>query len=159
MRTNEATSIVGDLVVLVPYKRFHVPKYHSWMVISRPSCLLVLGSLLSPISDVSPLVLMQLDPELREATASEPLTMEVRYFAFQIDRSQVALQLALQMMTCVLGHCRRSMICNGAGGKMMIVGLRSFSFRQWFYTFPLNCTYVSMFVNCDAWHELVAILP
>ncbi|QRV76153.1 GNAT family acetyltransferase [Ceratobasidium sp. AG-Ba] len=48
MRLNENTAIVGQKVVLVPYRAEHVPKYHEWMT----------------------------DPELLELTASEPLTLE-----------------------------------------------------------------------------------
>eukprot|EP00884_Botryococcus_braunii_P022239 jgi/Botrbrau1/869/Bobra.0352s0058.2 len=59
MLANEATQIVGDLVVLVPYKPYHVPKYHLWMT----------------------------NPDLRLATASEPLTLEEEY-AMQQNWSQ-----------------------------------------------------------------------
>eukprot|EP00897_Mesotaenium_endlicherianum_P001424 jgi/Mesen1/1309/ME000013S00805 len=31
MRENENTCIVGNQVVLVPYKKEHVPTYHAWM--------------------------------------------------------------------------------------------------------------------------------
>lgn len=31
MRTNEATVLVGQRVVLVPYRPEHVPRYHAWM--------------------------------------------------------------------------------------------------------------------------------
>ncbi|KAG8744430.1 hypothetical protein FRC10_010208 [Ceratobasidium sp. 414] len=48
MRLNETTAVVGQKVVLVPYRAEHVPKYHEWMT----------------------------DPELLELTASEPLTLE-----------------------------------------------------------------------------------
>ncbi|BGP28945.1 hypothetical protein JCM10296v2_000681 [Rhodotorula toruloides] len=48
MRLNEATTLVNDRIVLRPYRRWHVPRYHEWMA-----------------SD-----------EMRDATASERLTME-----------------------------------------------------------------------------------
>ncbi|KAK7038246.1 N-acetyltransferase 9 [Favolaschia claudopus] len=51
MKVNSDTVLVGDKVVLVPYLPRHVPKYHSWMQ----------------------------DEELRELTASEPLTLEEEY--------------------------------------------------------------------------------
>ncbi|XP_071509110.1 N-acetyltransferase 9-like protein [Diadema antillarum] len=51
MRINEATCISGSSVVLVPYKEYHVPRYHDWMQSS----------------------------ELQELTASEPLTLEEEY--------------------------------------------------------------------------------
>ncbi|KAJ7029377.1 GNAT domain-containing protein [Mycena alexandri] len=51
MRVNAGTVLVGDKVVLVPYLPEHVPKYHKWME----------------------------DEELRELTASEPLTLEEEY--------------------------------------------------------------------------------
>lgn len=46
-----AVSIEGEKVILVPYMKQHVPKYHQWMQ----------------------------DPLLLEATASEPLTLQQEY--------------------------------------------------------------------------------
>ncbi|KAH9997951.1 acyl-CoA N-acyltransferase [Russula vinacea] len=51
MRLNAHTAIVGDTVVLVPYRVEHVEKYHTWMQ----------------------------SAELRELTASEELTLEQEY--------------------------------------------------------------------------------
>jgi len=51
MRVNAHTAIVGDTVVLVPYRPEHVEKYHTWMQ----------------------------STELRELTASEELTLEQEY--------------------------------------------------------------------------------
>ncbi|OCH89820.1 acyl-CoA N-acyltransferase [Obba rivulosa] len=51
MRCNHNTAIVDTDVVLVPYRKEHVAKYHEWMQ----------------------------DPELQELTASEPLTLEEEY--------------------------------------------------------------------------------
>ncbi|KAF7313073.1 Acyl-CoA N-acyltransferase [Mycena kentingensis (nom. inval.)] len=51
MRVNADTVIVGSKVVLVPYLPEHVPRYHEWMH----------------------------DAELRELTASEPLSLEEEY--------------------------------------------------------------------------------
>lgn len=51
MRLNESTVLVGDKVVLVPYRREHVAKYNAWMQ----------------------------DPVLQQTTASEPLTLEQEY--------------------------------------------------------------------------------
>ncbi|RPD56239.1 acyl-CoA N-acyltransferase [Lentinus tigrinus ALCF2SS1-7] len=51
MRANEKTVIVHPDVVLVPYRTEHVAKYHEWMS----------------------------NEELRELTASEPLTLEEEY--------------------------------------------------------------------------------
>ncbi|KAF7337859.1 N-acetyltransferase 9 [Mycena venus] len=51
MKINADTVLVGEKVVLVPYGPQHVPKYHIWMQ----------------------------DQELRELTASEPLTLEEEY--------------------------------------------------------------------------------
>ncbi|KAL7338238.1 Drug/metabolite transporter superfamily [Rhodotorula toruloides] len=48
MRLNESTALVNDRIVLRPYRRWHVPRYHEWMS-----------------SD-----------EMRDATASERLTLE-----------------------------------------------------------------------------------
>jgi ribosomal protein S18 acetylase RimI-like enzyme len=51
MILNYETVIVGERCVLVPYRAEHVPTYHSWMQ----------------------------DPELLQATASEPLTLQEEY--------------------------------------------------------------------------------
>ncbi|GIX93150.1 n-acetyltransferase 9-like protein [Caerostris darwini] len=51
MKTNSSIKIVGEKIVLIPYKKLHVEKYHSWMQ----------------------------SPELLELTASEPLTLEQEY--------------------------------------------------------------------------------
>ena len=48
MKLNEKVVIYGTRVILVPYERDHVEKYHNWMK----------------------------DREILEATASEPLTLE-----------------------------------------------------------------------------------
>ena len=51
MRQNEAVAVSGGELLLVPYQRHHVPKYHNWMQ----------------------------SPALLEATASEPLSIEKEY--------------------------------------------------------------------------------
>ncbi|KAH8111122.1 acyl-CoA N-acyltransferase [Phellopilus nigrolimitatus] len=51
MKVNQHTALIGRNVILVPYRREHVEKYHAWMA----------------------------DPELRELTASEPLSLEEEY--------------------------------------------------------------------------------
>ncbi|XP_035695071.1 N-acetyltransferase 9-like protein [Branchiostoma floridae] len=51
MKINENTLLEGSRIVLVPYKKQHVPKYHGWMQSS----------------------------ELQELTASEPLTLQQEY--------------------------------------------------------------------------------
>ncbi|KAJ7633128.1 GNAT domain-containing protein [Roridomyces roridus] len=51
MKVNSNTVLVGNKVVLVPYRPEHVPKYHTWMQ----------------------------DEELRELTASEPLSLEEEF--------------------------------------------------------------------------------
>ncbi|CAF0707874.1 unnamed protein product [Brachionus calyciflorus] len=51
MKINRNTRLIGDKVILVPYRSHHVLKYHSWMKI----------------------------PEIQELTASEPLTLEEEY--------------------------------------------------------------------------------
>ncbi|PPJ52805.1 hypothetical protein CBER1_11130 [Cercospora berteroae] len=51
MRVNEHTALATGSILLVPYSENHVPTYHEWMQ----------------------------DPELQEATASEPLSMEEEY--------------------------------------------------------------------------------
>ena len=51
MRINRNTVLVGSKVVLVPYRKQHVPQYHEWMK----------------------------DPVLQTETASEPLSLESEY--------------------------------------------------------------------------------
>lgn len=51
MRNNENVAVWTSKVLLVPYSKHHVPKYHDWMK----------------------------DPAIQEATASEPLTLEQEY--------------------------------------------------------------------------------
>ncbi|KAJ7595379.1 GNAT domain-containing protein [Mycena floridula] len=51
MRANENVKLIGSSVVLVPYTAQHVPKYHAWMQ----------------------------NADLRELTASEPLTLEEEF--------------------------------------------------------------------------------
>lgn len=51
MRINSKIQIVGNKVILVPYKKLHVEKYHQWMQ----------------------------SPHLQELTASESLTLEQEY--------------------------------------------------------------------------------
>lgn len=52
-------SLVGERVILVPYMKEHVPKYHAWMQ----------------------------DPGILQATASEPLTLDQEY-EMQLSWSQ-----------------------------------------------------------------------
>ncbi|GAA5980192.1 hypothetical protein JCM10908_001569 [Rhodotorula pacifica] len=51
MHLNESTTLATERIVLRPYRRWHVPQYHAWMQ----------------------------SEELREATASEPLSMDEEY--------------------------------------------------------------------------------
>ncbi|XP_018334424.2 N-acetyltransferase 9-like protein [Agrilus planipennis] len=51
MHYNQHIRIIGEKVILVPYRRYHVAKYHKWM----------------------------LSRELQNLTASEPLTLEEEY--------------------------------------------------------------------------------
>uniref|UniRef100_A0A915K343 N-acetyltransferase domain-containing protein n=1 Tax=Romanomermis culicivorax TaxID=13658 RepID=A0A915K343_ROMCU len=51
MKENQSICLTGTNVVLVPYRDYHVPQYHAWMS----------------------------DPEIREATGSEPLTLSEEY--------------------------------------------------------------------------------
>ncbi|XP_066148163.1 N-acetyltransferase 9-like protein, partial [Euwallacea fornicatus] len=63
MLINKHTTIRGSKVVLVPYKKMHVPKYHEWMK----------------------------SEELQSLTASEPLTIEEEYDmqkSWQIDENK-----------------------------------------------------------------------
>ncbi|KAL6137018.1 hypothetical protein ACLB2K_062313 [Fragaria x ananassa] len=51
MKGKESVSLEGKKVILVPYMKEHVPKYHEWMQ----------------------------DPALLQATGSEPLTLDQEY--------------------------------------------------------------------------------
>ncbi|CDW98175.1 hypothetical protein [Sporisorium scitamineum] len=51
MKINRNTVLVGQRVVLVPYRKHHVPRYHEWMK----------------------------DPLIQEQTASEPLSLEEEF--------------------------------------------------------------------------------
>ncbi|KAJ1964667.1 hypothetical protein GGI12_001269 [Dipsacomyces acuminosporus] len=51
MRANEHLAIIGDKVILVPYEKEHVPRYHEWMK----------------------------SPFLQEMTGSEPLSIDEEY--------------------------------------------------------------------------------
>ncbi|KAJ4469242.1 GNAT domain-containing protein [Lentinula aciculospora] len=64
MLCNKNTVLVGEKVLLVPYQKDHVPKYHAWME----------------------------NEELRALTASEPLTLEQEYKMqqkWQIDEDKL----------------------------------------------------------------------
>ena len=83
MRLNHDTTILGERVKLVPYRREHVAQYHEWMVGRdrvHPSPTLDPQSALCRANLTwrpSPCVVPQKDPHLLETTASEPLTIEV----------------------------------------------------------------------------------
>ncbi|KAI1214648.1 GNAT domain-containing protein [Annulohypoxylon truncatum] len=51
MRVNQEVAVCGNSIILVPYEKHHVPTYHQWME----------------------------DEKLRQATASEPLTLNQEY--------------------------------------------------------------------------------
>ena len=51
MKINQTTRIIGEKVILVPYRKHHVLKYHDWMSM----------------------------PEIQELTASEPLSLDEEY--------------------------------------------------------------------------------
>lgn len=51
MKINRATVLVGRKVLLVPYRKQHVPRYHEWMK----------------------------DPTIQQQTASEPLSLQEEY--------------------------------------------------------------------------------
>ncbi|KAJ4148569.1 hypothetical protein LMH87_003033 [Akanthomyces muscarius] len=61
MRVNQHTAISGTKALLVPYEAHHVVKYHGWMQ----------------------------DPDIQEATASEPMTLEEEYENQQSWRTSV----------------------------------------------------------------------
>ena len=67
MRLNEKVVIYGTRVILVPYEKDHVEKYHNWMK----------------------------DQEILEATASEPLSIEKGtffYFAFFVVHEKIKIE-------------------------------------------------------------------
>ncbi|XP_026484703.1 alpha/beta-tubulin-N-acetyltransferase 9 [Vanessa tameamea] len=51
MKINSNTKIIGSKIILVPYREYHVPKYHNWMQ----------------------------SEELQQLTASQPLSLEEEY--------------------------------------------------------------------------------
>lgn len=64
MKINQTTKIVGDKIILVPYRKHHVEKYHEWMKLA----------------------------EIQKLTASEPLTLEEEYkmqMNWQIDEDKL----------------------------------------------------------------------
>lgn len=77
MRQNYNLKIIGDKVILVPYRKEHVEAYHEWMV-NRTDDLDSTVLILCTLQWLSTLDGMQKDPELLETTASLPLTIEVR---------------------------------------------------------------------------------
>ena len=84
MRINQNTQLSGEKVVLVPYRQEHVPRYHGWMV---SSSFLPIGSscfacFLQRLAHKC-VMHVQEDSILREATASERLTLEVRFTTLQ----------------------------------------------------------------------------
>ncbi|TFK32295.1 GNAT domain-containing protein [Crucibulum laeve] len=71
MKANINTVLVGDKVILVPYRLEHVPKYHEWM----------------------------LDEELRNLTASEPLSLKEEYEMqekWQVDEDKLTFIILAQ---------------------------------------------------------------
>ena len=154
MKANRNLTISSDLVKLVPYREEHVPKYHSWMVggiftrtgAELPSAAVSPASLLEPLPSETGLLLSmrhddvpsvwQENVELREATASERLSMEVtgrrlhgslNFVEWQPLRTLCAL---IQPSRCLLvfqaapgpaASCRRSMRCSAAGQRIRTV--------------------------------------
>ena len=74
MKANHNTVIIGEQVLLCPYREEHVAQYHAWMVDLCGSIQLAGSSWLSIKGTVCH---VQQDPALREATASELLSLEV----------------------------------------------------------------------------------
>ncbi|CAK9133345.1 unnamed protein product [Ilex paraguariensis] len=66
-------SLEGEKVILVPYMKEHVPKYHQWMQ----------------------------DPALLQATGSEPLTLEQEY-EMQLSWTQDPLSISLPVYMCYM---------------------------------------------------------
>ncbi|XP_018093982.1 N-acetyltransferase 9 [Xenopus laevis] len=83
MRENENTVLRGQRVLLVPYERHHVPRYHEWMK----------------------------SEELQKLTASEPLTLEQEYGMQQSWREDadkctfIILDAVLWDQGCPEHHC------------------------------------------------------
>ncbi|SPC65145.1 related to N-acetyltransferase [Ustilago sp. UG-2017b] len=87
MRTNRSTILAGRKVVLVPYRKQHVPRYHEWMK----------------------------DPLIQEQTASEPLSLEEEYEMQQswaVDEDKLTfIILALPEMTSSKGEASSIEVC------------------------------------------------
>ena len=78
MKVNANTTITGDKVKLVPYRKEHVPCYHTWMVSSvliAVQQVSLLSGFAKELTHTSPC--LQQDPALQEATASESLSLQV----------------------------------------------------------------------------------
>ncbi len=73
--------IVGRNVILRPYLRMFVEKYHAWMVRSAmvPGPKTNFLNLQYSLGRMQTCFFMQEDPVLRELTASEPLTLEASF--------------------------------------------------------------------------------
>ena len=69
--------IVGQIVILRPYLRQFVEKYHSWMVCSSSLFTYAPFGVSIHLKSLYKDEHAQEDPILRELTASEPLTLEV----------------------------------------------------------------------------------
>lgn len=83
-RVNMKVSLEGEKIILVPYMKEHVPKYHSWMQ----------------------------DAAILEATASEPLTLDQEY-DMQISWTQdpfsmhCSLSLLCNCIIWLASRCKR----------------------------------------------------
>ncbi|KLO17841.1 acyl-CoA N-acyltransferase [Schizopora paradoxa] len=86
MKVNETTALVAKDVILVPYRKEHVEKYHEWMK----------------------------DEELRELTASEALTLDEEYEMqrkWQEDEDKLTFIVLARGMTTdceILDECKSS---------------------------------------------------
>lgn len=96
MRINRNIVLVGPKVVLVPYRKQHVPRYHEWMK----------------------------DPLIQEQTASEPLSLEEEYEMQQswaVDEDKLTFIILAQPEPEQAGHAELESV-QGLISKCKMVG-------------------------------------
>lgn len=126
MKINANVTLTGNNVILVPYRKEHVLLYHSWMVCANSLCVPALFD--EPVRGMQGLLpqtaltcifkmcmVLQQDLNLQEATASEPLTLQVGPCLVYLPLPR--LRQVAELTTC----CRRSLRCRQAGLKTLTV--------------------------------------
>ncbi|KAJ9143835.1 GNAT domain-containing protein [Pleurostoma richardsiae] len=102
MKFNEHTAVSTSRVLLVPYDRHHVRKYHQWMQ----------------------------DPAIQEATASEPLTLEEEYENQESWRESRD-KLTFIVCQPVAGGAARPVVAGQVDAPERMVGDINFFLHPW----------------------------